>query len=318
MDTSLEGLWVPPRGTFELSGPVVGRVTSFQALATGTATNGEAVPPAGLTSAPLGGVAPTRRRGQAALTGAGMGALIVGAAVAWSLSSTPVSAPPPAPAASATIAPASAAVDVLTSTAAVPAAAVSAAPSPAAPSPAAPEPAAVAAATPASAAPVRLTAASEPARPRVVVPVTPTVAATVPPAAPMDALPVTPTAAVAAIVTAPPTAAPTPVSQAASARLVASTQVQGGASSAELKSALAKVEREAQACVAALGPLPAGRAASVVFTIDGDGFFGDPRTTGDAALARCLGAATRGVGRLARRPDTGEVVVTYAFKTEAP
>jgi hypothetical protein len=56
----------------------------------------------------------------------------------------------------------------------------------------------------------------------------------------------------------------------------------------------------------------------VTFTIDGDGFFGDPRATGDKAIAGCLASATRGVGRLARRPDTGEVVVTYELKTEAP
>ena len=299
MDASLEGLWSPARGTYELSGAVAGRATAFQALATTAGPSAPATPPAALEVP-----AETPRRSRLALV-AGTVAVLAGAGVAWGLMSAPEPQPSPGPAAATTVTPETAA----------PASTV--APVTAAPVTAAPVTAVPLTAAPASAVSNRIAPASEPARPRVVVSSAPTAALVAPNAATV-APTTTPIAAVAAIVTAPPTVAPAPTTQAAPARLVASTQVQGGASSAELKTALGKVERQAQACVAALGPLQAGRVARVTFTIDGDGFFGDPRATGDKAIAGCLASATRGVGRLARRPDTGEVVVTYELKTEAP
>lgn len=301
MDASLEGLWSPARGTYELSGAVAGRATAFQALATTAGPSAPATPPAALEVP-----AETPRRSRLALV-AGTVAVLAGAGVAWGLMSAP-EPQPLAPAAATTVIPATTVAPATTVTPETSAPASTAAPVTVAPVTAAP----------ASAEPNRVAPASEPARPRVVVSSAPTAATVAPTAAPTVAPTTTPVAAVAAIATAPPTTAPAPVTQAAPARLVASTQVQGGASSAELKTALGKVERQAQACVAALGPLQAGRAARVTFTIDGDGFFGDPRATGDKAIAGCLASATRGVGRLARRPDTGEVVVTYELKTEAP
>jgi len=298
MDASLEGLWSPARGTYELSGAVAGRATAFQALATTAGPSAPATPPAAFEVP-----AETPRRRRLALV-AGTVAVLVGAALAWGLTSSPERQAPSEPAAAATV--------TITPAATV-------APETAAPaSTVAPVTAAPATAAPASAVSNRIAPASEPARPRVVVSSAPTVAPAAPTVAPTTAPTTTPVAVVAAIATAPPTTAPAPVTQAAPARLVASTQVQGGASSAELKAALGKVERQAQACVAALGPMQAGRVARVTFTIDGDGFFGDPKVTGDKAIAGCLASATRGVGRLARRPDTGEVVVTYELKTEAP
>jgi hypothetical protein len=114
-----------------------------------------------------------------------------------------------------------------------------------------------------------------------------------------------------------PTAAP-PVVRPVVPRVVASSKVQGGASTAELKRALQQIERRAQACVTALPALAVGQAAQVDFGVDGDGFFTAPVVTGEVALARCLSGAVKGVSRLERRPDTGEVRVRYELRLEAP
>ncbi|MBU0552139.1 hypothetical protein KJ940_11660, partial [Myxococcota bacterium] len=91
-------------------------------------------------------------------------------------------------------------------------------------------------------------------------------------------------------------------------------RVKGGASDRQVNARLKAAEGDIRACAATI---PAGRRAEVVFTVDGDGFFIDVGGRGDPALLACGVQGVKRLGRLGRRPDTGQVEVTLPLKMEA-
>ena len=140
----------------------------------------------------------------------------------------------------------------------------------------------------------------------------------VPVAAPPTAAPTAPplpAALVAAPVTAAPVTAPPP---AAPPRLVVgAVQIIGGGSATDIKRRVGAAEATIRACLAATPGLKSGAAAVVDFVIDEDGFFGEPKMSGDGLLSRCARQAVKGA-RLDRRPDTGDVRVSVPLRLEAP
>jgi serine/threonine-protein kinase len=323
MDAALVGLWTPPRGTVEYSGPVPPRVVSEAAQAFGQAATGvlpQANPtppsaPAASTMTPSPST-PVRARPRWLWIAGGVLVSAVGAAVAFVSTSSEVETP----SGPTSVAPSAPQQVVVAPAAAVP--------------PATQPSAAPATAAPTSSAPVSAPPASPSARGtspptrRVAGPASEARAPTPPSEAPPPPLsrpsaeptaPPTSAPVVAAPVptTAAPTAAP-PIERPVRPRVVASSKVQGGASTAELKRALQQIERRAQTCIGALPGLAVGQAAQIDFGVDGDGFFTAPVVAGEPALARCLSGAVKGVSRLERRPDTGEVRVRYELRLEAP
>jgi serine/threonine-protein kinase len=331
MDAALVGLWAPPRGTVEFSGAVPPRAVSAVAEAfdsgagQGPLASPPPAPPTARTQANAEAASGSRPRwlwiaGGVLVTGLGAAAAFVSLSSGSKTETVPTAESAAPPVVAVASAPPTAPQVVAPATVVAPPvaqaseAAASVAPtSPTALSPPPPSPSArgtsppsrrVAAAASEAPAPTPPSETPPPPLPRS------TVEPTAPPtAAPVVAAPVPATAA--------PTAAP-PVVRPVVPRVVASSKVQGGASTAELKRALQQIERRAQACVTALPALAVGQAAQVDFGVDGDGFFTAPVVTGEVALARCLSGAVKGVSRLERRPDTGEVRVRYELRLEAP
>lgn len=149
------------------------------------------------------------------------------------------------------------------------------------------------------------------------------VASTPPPtpisAAPVSAAPVStaPVAARAAPMSAPPTRlAERPKGPGRLA--IGAPIVSGAVSDRPVRAALLRTYGRLRRCVEALDTRPAGARATIHFVIDSDGFFGDFRGGGHAALAACGLTAVRRARRLGRRPDTGRIEVRLPLRLEAP
>ena len=150
------------------------------------------------------------------------------------------------------------------------------------------------------------------------------------PPAPVSAVAAPPTTAPAPVTSAPapaappsvaalaPTAPPAPPAPAGPPRLVVDPlRIIGGGSGAGIRTRLAAAEGLVRACVARTSGLKPGMSASVEYVIDEDGFFGEPKASGDALLAGCVSNTMKGT-RLDRRPDTGGIRVTVPLRLEAP
>lgn len=91
----------------------------------------------------------------------------------------------------------------------------------------------------------------------------------------------------------------------------------GGASKSQIQRVVKKTYGKIRACVSDLSGLRAGQRATVEFSIDEDGFFGEWNTTGSKPLAQCARKPLRRVNRLKRRPDTGGIRVTVTLRMES-
>ena len=132
---------------------------------------------------------------------------------------------------------------------------------------------------------------------------------------PPAATPVAPTV-VAVTTPAPKPVAPPPPPPSPPKLVIDDIQVAGGASKSQIRRVVKKTYGKMRACVSSLSGLRAGLRATVKFSIDADGFFGDWSTTGPKPLAKCAQKTLRRVNRLGRRPDTGGIWVTVTLRME--
>ena len=134
--------------------------------------------------------------------------------------------------------------------------------------------------------------------------------------APAAKTPPTPPTVVAVTTPAPKPVAPPPPPSPPKLTIDA-VKVAGGASKSQIQRVVKKTYGKIRACVSDLSGLRAGQRATVEFSIDEDGFFGEWNTTGSKPLAQCARKPLRRVNRLKRRPDTGGIRVTVTLRMES-